>query len=77
MKEDDRGFIYCECGKRIIRRDLDSGAIVFKFGSIPNGARTSIVEMHIKGTIRMRCLDRRCKIVSEIKSINPNIKEEN
>lgn len=76
MNEDDRGFIYCECGKRIIRRDIATGAIVFKFGSIPKGHRSSVVEMHIKGTIRMRCLDRRCNIISEIKSINPDIKEE-
>lgn len=75
-KEDDRIFVFCEkCGKRLIER-LPNGLWKFLFGKKPNEAGKPPVEMYIMGSIRIKCLRRRCGHYNTLHYL-PNVGDDN
>lgn len=71
-------FLYCKtCGKRLIKKDED-GTLVFRFGKpakTENNLLKTAVEIHIRGTIRMKCLRRACDVVTEFTSSEKTISD--
>lgn len=64
-------FLFCKtCGKRLIKVD-DDGTLVFKYG-VRKKTDWPVVDIHIRGTIRMMCLGNKCKTENEFESIEHN-----
>jgi len=59
-------FILCEqCGKKLIFIRED-GALIFRFGRKHNEA--PIVDIEIKGAVKLTCLRRSCNHITELSS---------
>jgi len=62
MTHDKKQFVYCEkCHGRLIERASD-GSWHFVFGKSKDGDKnkTSPVDIHIKGEVKIKCFRKRC-----------------
>jgi hypothetical protein len=67
-------FIFCErCNKKMIER-LPNGVLKFVFGRNPDSEGPAPVEIHIYGSVQMKCLRRTCKHINTI-NLFPMINE--
>ena len=67
------GWCLCEkCGKKLIKR-LPNGLFSFRFGKSGDNELMSIVDIQIHGSIKMKCINRKCNHVNVFNYFPPTI----